>query len=143
MVKESLTFVSGSSNQGYGNSCRARRITWTPSCLTNHLETTSALRDCMGIGMTFYMPAEFCPFSLGIYKLDVKVEEERWDQLRHFHPAQICSLVSYFFNTRICQEKLLIYFYPDTLEGLDVSARVAGNTLGVFCSFDWSEILLQ
>lgn len=72
--------------------------------------------------MTFYMPADFCPFSLGIYQLDVKMEEEHWDQLRHFHPAQICSHVSYFFNARICQEKLLIYFYQDTLEGLDVSA---------------------
>ena len=48
MVKESLTFVSG------------------------------APRECMGIGMTFYMPTEFYPFSLGIYQLDVKVEEERW-----------------------------------------------------------------
>lgn len=40
------------------------------------------------------IPTSLFQFSFRVGKLDLKLEKEGRDQLRHFHPAQICIVIS-------------------------------------------------
>ena len=35
------------------------------------------------------IPTNLLQFSFGVRELNVKMEKDGWDQLGHFHPAQI------------------------------------------------------